>query len=72
MTAHTPDQMRMARRIAEDMQPLTDATRYFAYHAALAAILETSELAARLCDDEQWHMAAQLRAGEHLKDSTHD
>jgi|GEM_PF-4020147 len=52
MTAHTPDQMAMARRIAgktlpEDARGYSDFAWLTARDAALAAILETSELAAR-------------------------
>ena len=78
MTAHTPDQMAMARRIAdktlpEDARGYSDFAWLTARDAALAAILETSELAAVYMGaaGQSW-AENQLRAGEHLKDNTHD
>lgn len=69
-------QIAMAERICNEHQPRT------AYDAALIAIVETTEAAARLAERLSHHrqigslailtgddIATELRAGEHLKDS---
>jgi len=74
----TPEQLAMARRIAKSIVPARRGAPIFhasfedfAYRAALAAIIETTELAAKFAETidplDGPAIAALLRAGDHLK-----
>ena len=83
MTDPTPKQLAMARRIAETLIPdgldpnlsLRVGIRGIAEQAALAAIIETSEMAAKLNDEYESFIrlgsvgdaATALRAYDHIK-----
>lgn len=79
MTNPTPDQIKLARKIAASLRPYSHNSALILdgerdgidiVRVALAAIIETTERAARLGANRGWashKYAAALRAGEHLK-----
>jgi len=82
MTEHTPKQIALAEQIAWIVVPRASPDWQVAFDAALAAIVEVSELAAEVCDEQEysrpdddhqlgWTEAANaiaiaLRNGDHL------
>ena len=77
MTEHTPKQIALAERIAWIVVPRSSPDWQVAFDASLAAIVEVSELAAKMIDnhydsgDRDTHyerqIAQTLRNGDHLK-----
>lgn len=72
MTDVTPEQLALARRIAAEVQPAYGSA--VAEKAALRAIIETTELAAKLADSHATYgnrvperVAGYLRCFDHLK-----